>query len=153
MAQPQHINQNLDYVERRGTLTYIQANGEPKQITGWFRLSNTGQYVEYRKIGGRNRASLVNATAVVSFGTPNGRAIADLGLITHYKDHSDGTVDFEVTPVRNDGTTLDMEQDLLGHFFRYQEQTWRITYAYRAINYLHPHGKHVYIVTAKKIAK
>jgi hypothetical protein len=60
------LKAGLDYIERRGTLTYI-TGFESRTMVGNFQLSLDRRTVEARKIRGRNRWQLCSTWNVVSF--------------------------------------------------------------------------------------
>jgi hypothetical protein len=58
---------NLDLVERRGYITYLDPNGFQVEVEGWFMITVDGRGVVRRKVGGRNRSLFCSLASVVSF--------------------------------------------------------------------------------------
>jgi len=60
------MNTQLDYIERKGTLTYM-IGLDVETMEGNFQLSLNGRTVEARKIRARNRYQLCGIENVISF--------------------------------------------------------------------------------------
>jgi hypothetical protein len=58
---------NLDLVERRGYITYLNPNGDAVEVEGWFMLTTDGRGVVRRKVGGRNRSLFCSLASVIAF--------------------------------------------------------------------------------------
>jgi hypothetical protein len=61
------VIKNLDLVERRGYISYINPSGEMVTDAGWFMLSLDGRSVVRRKVGGRNRSVYCSLASVIAF--------------------------------------------------------------------------------------
>jgi hypothetical protein len=73
-----NMNTQLDYIERKGTLTYM-IGLDVEIMEGNFQLSLNGRTVEARKNRGRNRYQLCGIDNVISFKeTTSDKLIADL---------------------------------------------------------------------------
>jgi hypothetical protein len=58
-------NQILNYIEQRGTITYMKPDYSFRTVEGWFALE--GSTVVMRKVGGRNRSAFCAIDTVHDF--------------------------------------------------------------------------------------